>query len=175
MTNLNEEQQAALLAVEVEKQRFDTKRIELEAQFKNDLATIQTALAASIRGAQDIGVPTRRIAFEGLGTTNAALVTTILGGAKLRPKRAKVEEAEPARVLTAPAVHPLDDGIYIVTEPSGTEWEFWGIDLGGEILMERSDSTGRGVDSEVPAPAAVIAAMKQAVPRADFSALLEED
>lgn len=171
MTKINDRMLAALEAVKVEKTKFDRVKTELFAQYEADVVSAQAGLENAIRWAHREGTPIRQIGIQGLNTKDAATVKAFLSD----DESPVFVPDELRSVLSESGVTELDGNIYIVTEPDGTEWEFWALDLDGKLLFERSDYTDRGVDSDVPTPPSVVRTLQKSYPKADFTGLMYEE
>lgn len=172
MTKITDRMNAAIEAVKIEKTKYDRMKAELFAQHELDLFAARRKLVNAIVWAHNEGVPIRQIGIQGLNTKDAGTVKAYLAENDESPVFVPDELRS---VLSESGVTELDGNIYIVTEPDGTEWEFWALDLDGKLLFERSDYTDRGVDSDVPTPPSVVRTLQKSYPKADFTGLMYEE
>jgi hypothetical protein len=172
MTNLNPEQAKLLAKVEVELRKFEGNEAVAEEEHKATVLRLQKPLRDAMREARAGGVPVRKMQIM-IGTQdyktiqryfdideNGGLTTQVKAGTVVAPK------------ITHAGVTQVEPNLFIVTDIEGRDWEFWTVDFGTVMSVQRSSHTDRGAETrELELTKEVIEAVKAHIPNADLTEL----
>jgi len=165
MTKLDNSQVLALHEVQAQSDEYKARVARLQEQFDEDKITAQADLVTAVQNAFDLGVPKRRIHIEGLGTKDSKTLSDMLGAGTTGGGNG----------LATTGIRKVDD-VYIVTDSRKREWEFWLLDLGDSQVVERSNTTEHGNDTEaLTVTPEVFTILRAKFPRADFTSFLDEE
>jgi len=163
VTNLDTKQTTLLDQVKLQKAEFDVREADLREQLEHDLAQARRDLVTAVVVAYEAGVPKRRLHIEGLGTKDAKGLADML-------------EASASTILPGKAVAGVRQvgEVYIVTDSKGQEWEFWPVDLGDSVMVERSEQTPYAAKTAgLTVTPEVYTLLRKQFPKADMSTFLE--